>query len=197
MRSIDAVEVPTVCRIRDIGASGAYLASLGCDQIIADQVSLTGSIGVRASYLKFTGLMDKLGISYVNISSGEYKEAGSPFRNISEEEKEILQEKSDTVHEHFKQFVDENRNLSEEQLEEASTGEAFLGKEAKELGLVDELGGRKSSVVTAEEMTGKELQVFRVREAPSFDLLSVLSPFGMSVSEIQVGSDAPLRSVFR
>lgn len=196
MRSIDVVDIPTVCRIRDIGASGAYLASLGCDQIVADQVSMTGSIGVTASYMEFTGLMDELGIEYVNISSGEYKEVGTPFQNLTEEDREILQEKSDTVHEHFIQIVDENRNLSDQQLEEATTGEAFLGKEAKELGLVDKLGGRETALETAENLTEQDLQVFQVREAPSFDLLSLISPFGISLSELDISSSAPFRSAF-
>lgn len=175
LRSIESVNIPTICRIRDIGASGAYLASLGCDHIIADPASMTGSIGVTSSYLQFSGLMDKYGVEYVNISAGEYKEIGSPYQNITEEEKEILQEKTEIIHEEFLSLVQENRNISQEQMEEIETGELFLGSEAKELGLIDTLGGRKTAVEEAENITEKELSTFQVESQQSLSFLQLLT----------------------
>ncbi len=196
MRAIDAADVPTVCRVRDVGASGAYLASLGCDQIVVDEVSVTGSIGVTASYPEFSELMDELGIEYVNITSGEYKELGSPFDEATEEELEILQQMTDTVHEDFIELVDDNRNLTDEELEEATTGRIFLGEEAEELGLVDELGGRETSVKVAENMTDKELRVFRVEDRPEFGLLELFFPSVSLPDILNINSiNAPLRSV--
>ncbi|MFB6213739.1 MAG: signal peptide peptidase SppA [Candidatus Nanohaloarchaea archaeon] len=193
MRAIDSVEKPTVCRIRDIGASGAYLASLGCDRIVADSASLTGSIGVKASYLEFSGLLERFGVEYVNITAGSRKDVGSRYRNITEEERKLLKQKIEQVHTQFIRLVSENRNLTAEQVQEVETGEAFLGTEAKELGLVDSLGGRKEAVEVAENMTDKELKVQEVQGHPDFSLLSLLA------TDLGIGFDlqSPLRSSFR
>lgn len=194
MRSIEAVETPTVCRIRDIGTSGAYLASLGCDKIVADSASLTGSIGVKASYLEFSGLLNKLGIEYVNLTTGEYKDVGSRYQNISESEKELLQQKISKVHQEFVDTVKRKRNLSTEGVEEVGTGEAFLGETARQKGLVDELGGRKVAMEAAENMTGEDLRVVKVDDRPSFNFLSLLAP---KVSALDLFSiEAPLKSTF-
>lgn len=175
MRSVESVEKPTVCRIRDIGASGAYLAVLGCDKIVADSMSLTGSIGVKASYLEFSGLMEKLGVEHVNLTAGSLKDTGSRYRNITDEEKEILRKKIDTIHDQFVTVVKKRRNLSSDEAERVETGEAFLGKTAKKLGMVDRLGGREAAVEEAENMTGKDLSTVEIREQQQFDLLSFLT----------------------
>ena len=173
MRSIDSMDVPTVCRLRDTGASGAYLASLSCDRIVADSATLTGSIGVRSSYLQYTGLMDKLGLKYVNITAGERKELGSPYQNISEEERKRLKQKAETIHREFVQKVGEERNLTDAELENVSTGEAILGSRAEELGLVDEIGGRQTAYDAAENLTGMELSFNQVQTAQGLSLFSV------------------------
>ena len=173
MRSIDSMDVPTVCRLRDTGASGAYLASLSCDRIVADSATLTGSIGVRSSYLQYTGLMDKLGLKYVNITAGERKELGSPYQNISEEERKRLKQKAETIHREFVQKVGEERNLTDAELENVSTGEAILGSRAEELGLVDEIGGRQTAYDAAENLTGMELNFNQVQTAQGLSLFSV------------------------
>lgn len=175
LRSVEDVEVPTVCRFRDVGASGAYLLALGCDQIVADSATFTGSVGVTGSYFQFTDLLDEAGIEYINITAGEYKEAGSPFQEITEEERELLLEQVDNVHQEFYSEVDENRNITDEQLEEVRTGKVFLGSKAKELGLVDKLGGRETAFKTAENLTDKELKFRKVQDTPEFNLFSLLS----------------------
>lgn len=174
-REIESVEVPTVCRFRDVAASGAYLASLGCDRIVADTASMTGSIGVKSSYLEYSGLMKKLGVDYVNITSGELKGVGSPYRNITDRERELLQQKADIVHEDFVQDVKESRNLSESEVDTVKTGEIFLGAEARELGLIDTLGGRATAVETAENLTDTELETFEVETREGFDFLSLMN----------------------
>ncbi|MFB6208443.1 MAG: signal peptide peptidase SppA [Candidatus Nanohaloarchaea archaeon] len=175
MRAIEEVEVPTVCRLRDLGASGAYLVSLGCDRIVADSATLTGSIGVKSSYLEFSGLLDRYGVEYVNVSSGKYKELGSPYRNLTKEQKKILKQKIERIHEEFLGIVDDRRNLTDEQLETVRTGEAFLGSRAKELGLVDELGGRKTAFKAAENITGEDLAFQVVEKETGFNLFSFLT----------------------
>lgn len=174
-RDIDDVEVPTVCRLRDAAASGGYLVALGCDRIVADSASLTGSIGVRSSYLQYPGLMDKLGVEYVSISNGSLKEVGNPYENVSEQDREVLQSMVDRLKDDFIQQVDQNRNLTNESREEVASSKPFLGEEAKKIGLVDELGGRDTAVNEAEKLTGNELETFKVESQPSFNFLSLLS----------------------
>lgn len=173
MREIESVDMPTVCRMRDTSASGAYLLATACDHVVADSASLTGSIGVRSSYLEFSGTLDKLGIRYVNISSGERKELGSPYQNATEEEKQILQEKTEIIHEDFLSTVEEERNLTSEQLETVRTGEPFLGSEAHELDLVDSLGGREEAFSKAENLTAKDLRFVRIEQETGFSLFSL------------------------
>lgn len=193
MRAIESVEKPTVCRFRDIAASGAYLASLGCDSIIADSASLTGSIGVRSSYLEYSGTLDKLGIEYVNITSGEYKEVGSRYQNASEEDIQKLEENTEKVHQQFINMVRENRNLTQEEVENVSTGELFLGSEAEEVGLVDRLGGRQTAIREAENLSEKDLSTFQVETSASFSFLDVLLSSDSWLKHF-VSSDAPIRA---
>lgn len=180
MREIESLDIPTVCRFRDIAASGAYLFSLGCDEVVADSASMTGSIGVRSSYLEFSEAMEKYGVDYVNISSGKYKEVGSQYQNITPDEREILQEKSDKIHQQFLDQVRSERNISEESFDEISTGVVFLGSEAKEVGLVDTLGGRETAFSVAENITGKEeIKFSTVETESSFSFSSLLASTGV------------------
>ena len=191
-RNIEAVDVPTICRFRDVGASGAYLAALGCDEIVADSATITGSIGVTSSYIEFSDLMDDVGISYVNITAGDRKELGSPFKEPTEEEKQVLAEKSQIIGDEFLDSVSDSRNLTEDERNEVGTGEIFLGSEASELNLVDSLGGRSEAIDRAENITGKELNPVRVTSTPEFSLLSLFLP-GLEIG----GSDSPLRAALR
>lgn len=174
-REIESVDMTTICRFRDVAASGAYLASLGCDRIVADSASITGSIGVKSSYMEFSGLMEELGVEYVNITSGSLKDAGSPYKNITEREREVLQEKTDIIHREFVTDVEEERNLTQSEVEEIRTGEIFLGTEAKELNLVDSIGGREKAVEQAENITDTELRTETIKIEPDFSLLSLLN----------------------
>lgn len=174
-RIIDDVEVPTVCRFRDTAASGGYMIALGCDKILADSASLTGSIGVKASYLEYSGLLKEFGVDYVNISAGESKEVGSPFINATEEEKQLLREKMNIIQEDFLELVEKKRNLSSKKMEVISSGEPFLGVEAEQLGLVDSLGGEDEALRVAENLTGEELEKIGVGADTSLNFFSLLT----------------------
>jgi len=195
-RAIDSVDIPTICRMRDMGASGAYLMATGCDEIVADSATFTGSIGVTGSYLEFSELMDDLGINYVNVTAGDNKEVGSPFQELTDEEEEILKRQVETVHQEFYQTVDEERDLTDEQLQEVSSGQVYLGEEAKDLGLVDHLGGRETAIEVAENETDLQLDVNRVDVTPEFSWLSLLTldfsnPLA-SIYESMEGSESPI-----
>lgn len=189
--SIEDAEVPTVCRMRDTAASGGYLIALGCDEIVADSSTLTGSIGVKSSYIEFAGTLDRYGADYVNISAGENKEIGNPFMNASNQNTEILQEKVNIIQEDFMEMVEEERNLTNSQLENVSTGEPFLGTEAEELNLVDELGGRDTAVETVENLTGEDTRTFKVESTPEFNFLSLLT------ADLSIGNFLDFSAPFR
>lgn len=174
-RIIESVDVPTVCRYKDIATSGALWASMGCDKIVSDSLSLTGGVGATSSYLEFSGLMKKLGIEYVNLTSGKYKASGSPFKNATDKEKEIAKGKLSEVREVFIEIISENRNISKVELEKLDDGRTILGKKAEEIGLVDYLGGRKKVVeMLKERLNVEKLNINTVEEKGDGNIFSKL-----------------------
>jgi len=133
---------PVVAYIREVGASGAYWAASASDYIVIQELGITGSVGVVASYLEFSGLFEKYGIGYVRVTGGEYKDLGSPFRNLTDVESRLLQAKIDEIHHVFSNDVMESRNLqerSEEDIRMIRSGIFFTAREALSYGLVDEI----------------------------------------------------------
>ncbi len=131
---------PTVALIREVGASGAYWISTAVDHSIANRMSITGSIGVISSYLEFSGLMEQYGVNYQRMVAGDRKDVGTPLREMSSDEESLLQSKLDMIHDYFIIAVAENRGMTEEEITKVATGEFYLGVEAYQLGLIDELG---------------------------------------------------------
>jgi protease-4 len=151
---------PTFCWLGDVAASGAYWVASSCDKIIADPLSLTGSIGVTASYLEFSKLFEKYGITYEKITSGETKDIGSPFRNLTESERSKLEYIVNETFTYFLNDVIANRNLTQTDIEKIKGGDIFLGKDAINLKLVDDLGSFEEAKIIA----GKSLEL----EKPEF-----------------------------
>ncbi|MFB6294378.1 MAG: signal peptide peptidase SppA, partial [Candidatus Nanohaloarchaea archaeon] len=174
-RVIADAGVPTVCRLREIAASGAYWAASACDTVVADPLTLTGSIGVSSTYLEFSGLLDRFGVEYVNLTAGKYKDMGSQYKNLTPAERERFNDILNQTHAAFIRAVAENRNMSYNAVEAAATGEVFLGREAKRLGLVDRLGGRKTAIAAAHNLTNtSELETTRYEPPQQLEALSFL-----------------------
>lgn len=146
----------TVAWIREIGTSGAYWIASASDHVIANRMSITGSIGVIASYLGFAGFLEGHNVTYERLVSGNLKDIGSPFKEMTQEERVLFQKSLDKIHEYFVEEVAKNRNLKKRDVEKIATGQFFIGAEAKELGLVDELGGREEVIAYVEEKIGEE-----------------------------------------
>ncbi len=172
--AIGKLNKPTVAIIRETGASGAYWISASTDKIVADELSITGSIGVISSYLEFSDLLNKYGVEYARLVSGEYKDIGSPLKELTDEERNILQKKLDLVDDYFLNYVKERRNLSNREVERIKTGEFFLGKEAKELNLIDYTGDKEFAIKLAKDMGNvKDARVTEFREKKTLlDLFS-------------------------
>ncbi len=130
----------SVAVISEIGASGAYWIASSCDYIFSNRMSVVGSIGVIASYLDFSGFLRRYNVSYERLVAGKYKDAGSQFRKLTPEERELFQKRLDMIHEMFIEQVAINRNLSIDNVSAIATGQIFLGEEAVSLGLVDFIG---------------------------------------------------------
>ncbi len=139
------VNKTTIAVIREMGTSGAYWIASSTDLIIASPLSVTGSIGVISSYLEFNKLFDKYGINYRRLVAGKYKDIGSPFRNLTDEEQKILQKQLDSVHEYFIKEIAKNRNMDVEKVRKLADGLFYLGEEAQKLGLVDVLGDKETA----------------------------------------------------
>ncbi len=141
----------TLALIRESGASGAYWIASSCDYVIAHPLSITGSVGVLASYLEFSGLLERFNITYEQLNGGIYKDTMNPYRELGGEERNILQNKIDLIHNLFLNQVAQNRNLSADTIKEISTGIFYLGTEAKDIGLIDQLGIKEDAVAYLEQ----------------------------------------------
>lgn len=148
------IKKPKVCWLGDIATSGAYWIASSCDRIVADPLTITGSIGVSASYLEFSKLFEKYGVTYEQITSGERKDMGSPFRNLTEEEREKLQYMTNEIFTYFLNDIKERRNLIKWQIDKISSGDIFLGKDAVSLGLVDSLGTLSDAKEIVKKLVG-------------------------------------------
>ena len=175
----------TVAWIREVGASGAYWIASSSDHIVANRVSITGSIGVIASYLEFPGLLERYNVSYQRLVSGKYKDMGSPLRELTDEETVIFQQTLDTIRDYFAGEVAKNRNMSKKDVDKIANGLFYLGAQAKDLGLVDELGGKDEAIRYIENREKIKAEVVEYKTEKSLlDLLSeVLSKQSFTVGQ--------------
>ena len=153
-RAVKNTKKPIVACIRETGASGAYYIASAADHIVADRDSITGSIGVIMTFQQTYGLYEKLGLNVTVIKSGKVKDIGSPYREMTAEEKDELKRMIDKIYLDFVEDVAANRNLSIEYVMNISDGSLYLGSEAQKLGLVDTLGGIDDAIDIASNMGG-------------------------------------------
>ena len=163
----------TVAWIREVGASGAYWIASASNHIVADRVSITGSIGVIASYLEFPGLLDRYNITYQRLISGKYKDIGSPFRELTDEEKNILQQNLDVIRDYFVSEVAKNRHMNKKDVDRIANGMFYLGVQAKDLGLIDEIGGKDEVIGFIEKKDGITAEIAEYKKEKT--ILDVLS----------------------
>ncbi len=151
-------EGPTIAYATDTCASGGYEIASGCDEIWARKGSIVGSIGVIGSRVTAADLADKLGLEYEQLTAGEYKDAGVPLKDLEEDERAYLQGLIDDFYDQFVDNVAERREMDRTEIEETEA-RVFLGTEAAENGLVDELGTRRDVENALEQRLGQEVVV--------------------------------------
>ena len=158
---------PVVVSMEDTAASGGYYIATAADRIVANSATITGSIGVILSFLNFSEAADKYGVKQVSVTSGEFKDIGSQFEDLTPEERDIL---DSVVQDSYSQFVDvivEGRDLPEDRVREISDGRIYSGLQAEELGLVDETGNLSQAVDTTENLADvSDARVVRYTQSP-------------------------------
>lgn len=150
---------PTVGLIRQTGTSAAYWAVSGADHIFASKNSDVGSIGVTLSYLENVGKNQKEGSDYVQLSVGKYKDAGDPDKPLTEEERQLFLRDLKIVHENFIADIATNRAIPAADVQKIADGSSVLGDQAKQLHLIDDIGGISEVEKYLEGIIGKKPEV--------------------------------------
>jgi protease-4 len=143
--SLKRLNIPTVALIREIGTSGGYLAATGADTIIASPFSELGSIGVTMSYLENWQKNQSEGLNFVELSSGPFKDYGSPDKPLTPQERSLLERDLKIYHAQFVKEVAENRDLPIEHVAKLADGSSMPGVLALENKLIDELGDQEEA----------------------------------------------------
>lgn len=157
-----------------LAASGGYYIAAPADRIMANPGTLTGSIGVIMEFATIEKLLEKIGVKGMVIKAGEYKDIGSPFRDMTEQEKKLLQGVMDDVHAQFIQAVAEGRNLPLAAVQAIADGRIFTGRQAMDLKLVDQLGDLEDSIQMAASLAGikgRPKVVKREKKIPFLELM--------------------------
>ena len=163
-----------VTSMGSVAASGGYYIASACDLIVANPGTITGSIGVLMEFTNIEELFKKIGIKGVVLKSGEHKDVGSPFREMTPEEKKLIQSVIDNVHQQFIQAVADGRKMDRLKVAQVADGRILTGEQAKQLGLVDQLGNLQDAIDTAAKMVGIEGKPVVLYPKKKFSLLELL-----------------------
>lgn len=147
---------PVVASMGSVAASGAYYIACAAEKIYANPGTITGSIGVVAQFPNIQELGAKIGVKVAVIKSGKHKDLGNPFRELAPEEQELLQKVINDVYQQFLDAVAEGRGMDAKQVKRLADGRIFSGRQAKDLGLVDELGGLEETIAQTAKSVGIE-----------------------------------------
>ena len=138
--------VPVYVSMGSTAASGGYYIAMAGDKIFADKSTITGSVGVVSTIPKIKKAAGNLGIDSSSITKGKYSDLYDPFVDLSEESTERLRTSMQDTYKEFKSRVEKNRGISADKLEEYAQGKVWLGDEAKEIGLVDQIGSLDDTI---------------------------------------------------
>jgi len=185
---------PFVAHFGEVSASGGYYIASACDKIIAKPGTITGSIGVIFSVGNVEGLFKKIGIKTDVIKSGKYKDIGSMVREMTKEEKEILQSMIDDSYNSFLDAVSQGRKIPKEKLKDIADGRVFTGNQALKVGLVDKIGDFQDAVDEAGIMAGlgKNPNITRTKYYSFSEILDMLdSKINFSLKLTDLKDDFP------
>jgi protease IV len=166
---------PVIASMSDVAASGGYYIAMPAHQIVAEPATLTGSIGVVMIKFVIDGTLDKLGMNMEQVTSGRYADLYSPVRPFTPEERKKVLEQMQATYESFVEKAASGRQMTPEQIDSIAQGRVWTGKQAKELGLVDELGGLSRALAIARS---------RAQIAPESEVELVIYPQRKSIYEL-------------
>jgi len=163
-----------VASLGTVAASGGYYVAAAADRIVANPGTLTGSIGVKMEFANIEKLLEKIGVKGMVVKSGEYKDVGSPYREMTVPEKKLIQDVIDDVHSQFIEAVAEGRGLPAGDVRAIADGRIFTGRQALALKLVDQMGDLAESIKVAGTLAGikgKPRIVEKKKKIPFFEYL--------------------------
>lgn len=178
-----------VVSMGSVAASGGLLIACAGDKIVANPGTITGSISAIMQFANVEELLKKVGVKSSVVKSGQYKDIGSPMREMTPEERVIIQELVDDIYNQFIDVIVRDRKLKREQVVAIGDGRVFTGRKAKEYGLVDQLGDLNAAAKLASELAGNNGSydlVYPKKKHPSvFDYFfeSAANQFARSVKE--------------
>jgi protease-4 len=182
---------PVIASMSDVAASGGYYIAMPAHAIVAQPATLTGSIGVVLIRFVINGTLEKMGINLETVKQGQYADIFSPVRPFTPDERKRLGELMQATYDAFVEKAASGRNTTPERIDAVAQGRVWTGKQAKEIGLVDELGGLERALEIAKERAkiGKETEVELVVFPPKKSLFEVVSePFGRTGSGASIGT---------
>ena len=177
---------PVIASMSDVAASGGYYIAMPAHEIIAEPATLTGSIGVVMVKFVLKGTLDKVGVNLEGVTSGRFADLYSPVRPFSPEERQKIESLMSATYEAFVEKAAAGRKTTPEKIDAIAQGRVWTGKQAKDLGLVDSLGGLQHALraakrrATIDENAEVELVIYPERN-PFYEL--VQSPFGMRAGD--------------
>ncbi len=148
------LQIPVVISVGNLAASGGYYAAMGSNTIVVNRGSIVGSIGVILDYPVATDLLDKIGLRFETLTSGEYKDSGSPTRQVTKKDREYFQNVIDDLHSQFISAVSLGRNLELDEVIDLADGRIFTGEQAISLGLADTIGTLEDAIKIAGKLAG-------------------------------------------
>lgn len=182
---------PVVAFMSTVAASGGYYVACAADSIVAHEGTLTGSIGVIATFVRTQELYQKIGLEVTVIKAGEYKDIGSPYRPMTSEERRLLGRLLDRTYQQFLEAVSNGRGMSIESVLGVAEGRLYTGEEAREVGLVDRLGGYEDALEMAADLAGLSGEPRIVRRVRKRSLAERI--FGRTVPRLPLAGDERIR----
>ncbi len=165
----------------NFAASGGYMVAIAADHIIAHNGTITGSIGVLLNSIEVVDLANKIGVNFRSLRAGEFKDSLSPFRKISEESEQQIQEVINDTYDYFLSLVAKRRSMNIEEVKERAEGKIYNGRQALLLSLIDQIGGEVEAInwLKGNNSDGK-LKDFFVKDKRNFLFSKILNLFKKS-----------------
>jgi protease-4 len=165
---------PVVASLGSVAASGGYYAAVAADRIYANPGTLTGSIGVIMQMANVENLFKKVGVDYVVVKAGQFKDIGNFSRPMMPEERRVLQTLLDDVHAQFIDAVADGRKLDRATVVKFADGRVFSGVQARDLGMVDALGSLEDAVNDAAKLAGLAVPPAVIRPSKRFSIFDLV-----------------------